>query len=106
MFMKAERESSSRICFEQRTVALMIRLYCLHKEGNRELCPACMELMQYAFARLERCPFGEKKTTCRHCPVHCYKPEMKRRMQAVMRYAGPRMLWYHPLAALRHLLQR
>ena len=53
--------------------------------------------------RLSRCPFGENKTTCRLCPVHCYKPEMKKRMQEVMRYAGPRMLLYHPTAACRHL---
>lgn len=30
---------------------------------------------------------------------------MKERMREVMRYAGPRMLLYHPVAALRHLWQ-
>lgn len=73
----------------------MIRLYCRRKEGNKELCPQCLELLEYARTRLSRCPFGENKTTCRLCPVHCYKPEMKKRMQEVMRYAGPRMLLYH-----------
>ena len=81
----------------------MIRLYCRRKEGNKELCPQCLELLEYARMRLSRCPFGENKTTCRLCPVHCYKPEMKKRMQEVMRYAGPRMLLYHPTAACRHL---
>ena len=71
---------------EQRTVEQMIRIYCRYKEGNKELCPACRELLQYAHARLERCPFGEKKTTCRNCTVHCYKPEMKKRMQTVMKF--------------------
>ena len=28
---------------------------------------------------------------------------MKERMRLVMRYAGPRMLLYHPMAALQHL---
>ena len=55
----------------------MIRLYCRRKEGNKELCPQCLELLEYARTRLSRCPFGENKTTCRLCPVHCYKPEMK-----------------------------
>lgn len=93
----------SRIVQEQRTVEQMIRLYCRRKEGNKELCPQCLELLEYARMRLSRCPFGENKTTCRLCPVHCYKPEMKTRMQEVMRYAGPRMLLYHPAAACRHL---
>ncbi|ADV43601.1 nitrous oxide-stimulated promoter family protein [Bacteroides helcogenes] len=94
---------TSRIKQEQQTVEQMIRLYCRRHEGNEELCSQCQELLEYAQARLSRCPFGEKKTTCKLCPVHCYKPEMKGRMRKVMRYAGPRMLLYHPLAVIRHL---
>ena len=62
-------------------------------------------ILGYARIRLSRCPFGENKSTCRQCSIHCYKPEMKERMREVMRYAGPRMLLYHPVAALRHLWQ-
>jgi predicted amidophosphoribosyltransferase len=83
----------------------MIRLYCRGQHGHREgLCPACGELLAYAEARLDACPYGEAKTTCARCPVHCYKPEMRERIRAVMRYAGPRMLWHHPLLAVLHLL--
>ena len=95
----------SRITREKKIVELMIRLYCKRKERNRELCPACQDLLKYAHARLAHCPFGEKKSTCRLCTVHCYKPEMRQRMQSVMRYAGPRMLLYHPIAAIRHLME-
>ena len=97
-------KGTSRIRREQQVVEKMIRLYCRKHEGNAELCVACNELLQYAYARLERCPFGEEKSTCRLCPRHCYRPIMRQRMQAVMRYAGPRMLWHHPTAAIRHLL--
>ena len=93
----------SRIAQEKHIVTQMIRLYCRHKEGNRELCPTCKELLAYAHARLDRCPFGEEKKTCRLCPIHCYKRDMRERMRQVMRYAGPRMLWVHPVAALRHV---
>ncbi|WP_300954547.1 nitrous oxide-stimulated promoter family protein [Paramuribaculum intestinale] len=87
---------------EIRTVTAMIALYCRHKEGNRELCDDCASLTRYAAGRLRRCPFGENKTACRDCPVHCYSPAMRERIRAVMRYAGPRMILYHPVAALRH----
>ncbi len=30
--------------------------------------------------------------------------DMRVRVRAVMRYAGPRMLWRHPALAIRHLL--
>ncbi len=95
-----------RIRNEQRTVERMVRLYCRHCEGNAELCAACRELIDYARRRLERCPHGADKPACRHCPIHCYRPDLRERMRRVMRYAGPRMLWHHPLDALRHLSGR
>ena len=95
----------SRIAHEKKTVEQMIRLYCRLKEGNRTLCTDCQVLMEYAHKRLDHCKFGERKSTCRKCPVHCYKPDMRTRMQEVMRFAGPRMMFYHPLEALRHLWQ-
>lgn len=95
----------SRIEKEKQTVEQMIRLYCRKKEGNGTLCPQCRELLEYAQTRLSRCPFGDGKSTCRICIVHCYKPEMRERMRIVMRWAGPRMLLYHPVAAIRHLWQ-
>lgn len=104
MTTTSEKEQR-RIRQEKETVGLMIRLYCRKKEGNRELCPACRELLAYAHARLSHCRFGEEKPTCRLCPIHCYKPEMKERMRLVMRYAGPRMLLHYPIATLRHLWQ-
>ena len=75
-----------RIKEEQRVVEQMIRLYCRKKEGNKELCPGCQELLQYATARLERCKFGENKPTCKKCPIHCYRPQMKERMCKVGDY--------------------
>lgn len=93
----------TRIEREKRTVAQMIRLYCCRKEGNKELCPECAALLEYALQRLSKCPFGNGKKSCRHCSVHCYSPAMRTRIRAVMRYSGPRMMLYHPVAALRHL---
>lgn len=81
----------------------MIALYCRHKEGNTTLCPDCQKLSEYAHARLSHCRFGESKPTCKQCPIHCYNPQMREQMRAVMRYAGPRMLLYHPVSALVHL---
>ncbi len=93
------------IAREQRTVAAMMRLWCRHHHGTRtDLCPDCRELLDYAHARLAHCPFGETKTTCARCPVHCYKPDRREAIRVVMRWAGPRMLWRHPWLALRHLL--
>ena len=94
----------NRIEKEKRIVEQMIRLYCKRKEGNTALCPECESLLTYAHARLDRCRFGERKTTCKKCPIHCYRPEMKKRIREVMRWAGPRMLLYHPVETIKHLL--
>ena len=95
--------SKNRITREKKTVELMIRLDCRKKEKNQTLCPSCEELLHYAHARLDRCPFGEKKSSCKQCTVHCYKPVLRKQMQKVMRFSGPRMLIYAPWAAIRHL---
>jgi hypothetical protein len=89
---------------ENRTVSLMIAFYCRHRHRNRSLCPGCRELLEYARVRLEKCPFQEGKTTCARCPVHCYRPEMRARIREVMRFSGPRMIYRHPVLAVRHLL--
>ena len=96
-------EQYSRIAEEKQIVERMIRLYCRGKEAHAELCPSCQELLDYAHSRLSHCPFGEAKGSCRQCRSHCYKPDQRERMRAVMRYAGPRMLWHHPVTALLHL---
>ena len=93
-----------RMARERKTVEAMIDLYCHEHPGPLEcLCPRCEALRDYARQRLQKCPFQEKKTTCAKCPVHCYKPELREQIRAVMRYAGPRMLYRHPVLALQHL---
>lgn len=89
---------------EIRTVKLMIGIYCRAHHHGKELCDSCRELAAYAEARIRACPYGEKKPACSHCPIHCYKPEMKKRITEVMRFSGPKMTWRHPVTAIRHLI--
>lgn len=94
-----------RIEEEKKTIGLMIRLYCRRYEKNENLCKACTKLLRYAEVRLDRCKFGESKPTCKKCPIHCYKPEMREQIRKVMRWAGPRMMRYHPIEAIKHLMR-
>jgi hypothetical protein len=95
---------SRRIAREKKTMRAMVRIYCRGHHGSRgELCHDCRALLDYAYCRLDRCPFGQQKSTCAKCPIHCYKPAMRTRAKVVMRYAGPRMLWRHPILAIRHM---
>ena len=89
---------------EKRMVSQMILLYC-RKNHNTPggLCPQCRKLDDYARARREHCPFMETKTFCSNCRVHCYKPEMREKIRAVMRWAGPRMLPVHPVLSIKHV---
>ena len=91
---------------EKRIVALMIRLYCQKKHGTAsELCPDCQTLHDYAMLRSDKCPFMETKTFCSNCKVHCYKKDMRDRIREVMRFSGPRMIFYHPVMAIRHVIE-
>lgn len=75
---------------EKRMVQEMVALYCRKKHGGQKrLCPECAALAEYAGQRSDRCPFMETKTFCSNCSVHCYRPDMREKIRAVMRWAGP-----------------
>jgi hypothetical protein len=84
----------------------MIALYCRKKLGTKELPEEYKSLEVYAHKRLDGCKFQEEKPVCKRCPIHCYKPDMREKLRTIMRWAGPRMIIYDPIAAIRHLLNR
>lgn len=96
----------SRIDRERETVGKMMELYCRHKLKCDSMPEEYRELRAYAEKRLGACKFGNEKPACKKCPIHCYKPEMREKIRAVMRWAGPRMLIYDPIAAMRHILNK
>lgn len=96
----------SRIEQEKRVVEMMVRIYCRrhHQAPHAEVCEECKSLLEYAMQRLSRCPKGERKGSCRKCEIHCYAPRQREAMRQVMRYVGPRMIFHHPVAAIRHII--
>jgi hypothetical protein len=88
---------------ELTTIAIMVGMYCYGRHERKSLCPDCRQLLDYAQKRLGTCPFQEGKTTCLICPVHCYRADMRLKVRAVMRYAGPRMVFRHPALAVHHI---
>ena len=90
---------------EKQLVSQMIALYCKKNHGGEGLCPDCAALDAYALQRSDRCPFMETKTFCSNCTVHCYKLEMREKIRAVMRFSGPRMIFHHPIPAVRHVIE-
>ncbi len=102
-------ELRGRLKREHETLVCMTRIYCAeHHPGDpgAALCPDCAALMSYAERRLAKCPYGAAKPTCAKCPIHCYKPEPREQARAIMRFAGPRMTWRHPVLSLFHLLDK
>lgn len=99
MDVKTKRER------EKETVSLMIRLYCRKKHGSKQLCPDCAVLDIYARQRSDKCPFMETKTFCSNCKVHCYKKDMREKIREVMRFSGKRMIFHHPVMAIRHVIE-
>lgn len=98
------RFTHPRLKREARTIEAMVHITCHRRhDTRRELCAECQELLEYAFVRLEKCPFQEEKSTCVNCKVHCYRPDMRERIRLVMRDAGPHMVYRHPHLAFMHL---
>lgn len=92
---------------EKKTVSVMIGMYCRsHHKDETGLCAECTKLEQYAFKKIDRCPFHELKPVCAKCRVHCYQEEMRGDIKNVMRYSGPQMLFAHPVMGIRYIYHR
>jgi hypothetical protein len=106
---RAARLASGRLARELQTIGAMLRIYCRDHHGGADrneahLCTECADLLDYARKRLAGCPYGPEKPTCTNCQIHCYGPQQREAARVMMRYAGPRMMWRHPLLAIAHVL--
>ena len=116
--METNRQDSPKVAKrrkrEMRTISQMVAINCAgnHPAAQRTeraycgeaVCPECAQTDAYAVERTARCRNMEHKTSCEECGNHCYRPEQREAIRQAMRYAGPRMMWHHPVAAVRHLL--
>ena len=90
---------------EKRMVDAMVLIYCeAHHGSSGAPCVNCAELGVYAKSRLENCRYQEKKPVCGRCGLTCYNMQNKEYAEAVFNYAGPRMMFEHPLLGLQHFL--
>ena len=91
---------------EKIVVGRMIEIYCNHHHATagHNICEDCQNLFDYACRRLDHCPKGNNKSSCRKCEIHCYSLENREKIRKVMRYVGPRMIFFYPWSAIRHLL--
>ena len=80
----------TRIEREKQTVRKMIGLYCSHRLKADTIPEAYQHLADFACRRLD----------------HCYPPTEREQIREVMRWTGPRMILYSPIAAIRHLFNK
>lgn len=91
--------------WEIATMKAMVNLYCRYNHEKLQTpCADCTEMISYAVYKLNHCPWGDKKSACKNCNIHCYDHEHRERIRKIMRFSGPRMLIYQPILAIRYLL--
>jgi hypothetical protein len=65
------------------------------------VCKECREFLLYAMQRRLCCPLDDKPV-CKHCPVHCYKPEYRQKVREIMRFSGQYLIRRGRLDLLWH----
>lgn len=95
-----------KIYKEKEVVDLMIDIY-YKKKIKKDISKRVEkeDLKKYCAYRLSLCPFKDKKPFCSNCKIHCYDKVHKELIKEVMRYSGPRMLLYHPIIAIKHVIE-
>lgn len=85
-------------------VKMMTDYYCKKNHfPEKNLCCDCEKLIEYAWLKLDKCFYGENKPACLKCEIHCYSAPMRKKVKDIMRYSGPRMIYIHPVASIKHL---
>ena len=105
---------------DAQTLRVMAQMYCKRHHGgdsgradedkgenagSAALCERCSAVLAYSLERTVKCPH-EHKGNCKECSTHCYKPDMRAAIKEIMSYAGPRMIYAHPLLALRYAARK
>ena len=91
---------------EEKTIRIMTAMYCrFHAAGSapNALCHQCKDFLSYAQKRIDYCRYGVEKPACSECPTHCYIPTQRETVRKIMLYAGPKIMFMHPLLALFHV---
>lgn len=101
----ARLETIPRLNEEKRTLEAMVASFCHAHHGTKkgELCDNCRDFLAYALKRLACCPYGADKPACARCKIHCYRPAEKARARDIMRWAGPRLIFSHPVLTIKHM---
>lgn len=87
-------------------IGTFVEIYCTGKHGDtarklftlpdgvgeRSFCHECSGFMEYAIARRMKCPLEAEKPSCKHCRIHCYAPEPRKKVREIMGYAGRKLL--------------
>jgi len=120
---RAARARVRKLRRDLATLATFIALHCEERHSGAErcrvvlkthdvdviygrplrLCRDCRNLLAHAFTKRTHCPL-DPKPACKRCPVHCYVPKYRQRIQEVMRYSGRRLALGGRLDYLLHLL--
>ena len=90
---------------ELTTMEKIIHLYCHAKHGtpSGSLCTECQAVRDYAAQRIRKCPHMATKTFCSRFKTHCYEPIYRQKIQRMMRWGGPRLIFDSPILVLRHM---
>ncbi len=95
---------SKRIATEKTTVKAMIEIYCKTNHKENSICEDCNKLIEYALIKTDKCRYKEEKPGCKKCKTHCYSLDNRNKIREVMRFSGPRMIFKHPVLAIKHLI--
>lgn len=60
--------------------------------GQRNLCRECALFMEYAITKRMKCPLEAEKPGCKHCRIHCYNEQQRKKVREIMSYSGRKLM--------------
>ena len=89
---------------EYKIVCDMIDLF--HRKNDSFSDGEISDLKAYVKSKLSSCPHRSNKPFCSYCKIHCYEPVRREEICEIMKFSGPRFIFYRPGKSIKHLLYK
>ncbi len=86
---------------EKKYISKMVSLYCNWGTGQKKVCSACEELVEYVHDQIDHCPYGSTKVLCRSCKNSCFSDDMKAKFTEAVNGSNIRMMLFNPYLMLQ-----
>ncbi len=97
-------EFKNNVPKERENIRKAFGAYCKanHESKDGKLCPKCTALLTTVMLKIQRCPYGIRKSVCETCETPCFGEEATKEFSKTMEGGRKKLLLSSPMMTVKH----